>query len=154
MKAEQEVVSEPYTVEQEVERSEVLLEGSHIMVPHGISTTFEVDRDNTEVYVSFTSNSPGICNVFSEASHIIYELNGSQGKFTLPLEKGSYTVRFREDLLWGEEIRMHVELRWPEIVEITQYREVTTYREVPVQEEKEKTVWKSEKISMWQWFFR
>lgn len=154
MQREPEVVNEPYTVEQQVERSQVFLEGKHIMVPHGIGTNFEVDRDNTELYVSFSSTSPGICNVFTASSHIIYELNGSDGTFTLPLERGAYSVRFREDLMWGEEIYMHVELRWPETVEITQYREVTTYREVPVQVEKERTVWNSEKVSMWQWFFR
>jgi hypothetical protein len=154
MQREPEVINEAYTVEQQVERSQVLLEGKHIMVPHGISTSFEVDRDNVEVYVSFASTSPGICNVFSASSHIIYELNSTEGTFTLPLEQGSYTVRFREDLMWGEEIYMHVELRWPETVEVTQYREVTAYREVPVQVEKKKAIWNSEKISLWRWFFR
>jgi hypothetical protein len=154
MKQEPVVVSEPYTVEQEVERSEVFLDGKHIMVPHGISTSFEVDKDNAEVYVSYSSNAPGICNVFSVSSHIIYEVNGSEGNFSLPLEKGSYTVRFREDLAWGEEMYMRVELRWPETIAITQYREATRYHEVPVQVEKQKTVWHSRKMSMWQWFFR
>jgi hypothetical protein len=151
---ELEVVSEPYTVEQQVERSEVLLDGNHIMVPHGISVDFEVDQDDAEVYVSFDSTSPGICNVFTASSHILYEMRGSHGSFSLPLEKGTYQARFREDLNWGEEIYMRVELRWIETVEVTQYREKTVYHEVPVQVEKKRTVWDTEEISLWQWFFR
>jgi hypothetical protein len=151
---EPETVSEPYTVEQQVERSEVVLDGYHIMVPHGISAEFEVDKDDVELYVSFDSASPGICNIFDVSSSILYEMIGSKGSFSYPLEKGAYKVRFREDLMWGEEIYMRVELRWTETVEVTQYREVTVYHEVPVQVEKKRTVWDTEEISLWQWFFR
>ena len=151
---EPEVVSEPYTVEQQVERSEVLLDGNYIMVPHGVSADFEVDHDDAVVYVSFDSSSPGICNIFDVSSSIIYEMIGSKGSFSYPLEKGAYKVRFREDLMWGEEIYMRVEVRWTETVEVTQYREVTVYHEVPVQVEKQRTVWDTEEISLWQWFFR
>jgi hypothetical protein len=151
---EPETVSEPYTVEQQVERSEVVLDGNYIMVPHGISVDFEIDKHGTEVYVSFSSTSPGICNIFTASSHILYEMRSSEGSFSLPLEKGTYEARFREDLNWGEEIYMRVEIRWTETVEVTQYREKTVYHEVPVQIEKQRTVWDTEEISLWQWFFR
>ena len=151
---EPETVSEPYTVEQQVERSEVLLDGNYTSVPDGISVDFEVDNDDTEVYVSFSSSAPGICNVFTASSHILYEMRGSEGSFSLPLEHGAYQARFRENLNWGEQIYMRVELRWTETVEITQYREKTVYHEVPVQVEKQRTVWHTEEISLWQWFFR
>ena len=151
---EPETISEPYTIEQQVERSEVLLDGNHIMVPHGVSVDFEVDKDDVEVYVSFSSTSPGICNIFTASSHILYEMRGSEGSFSLPLEKGMYEARFRENLNWGEEIYMRVELRWTETIEVTQYREKTVYREVPVQVEKKRTVWDTEEISLWQWFFK
>jgi hypothetical protein len=151
---ESEVVSEPYTVEQQIERSEILLDGNHISVPDGISVSFEVDIDDVELYVSFESTSPGLCNVFSVSNNILYEMSGSKGSFTYPLEKEAYKVRFRENLNWGEEIYMRVELRWTETVEVTKYREKTEYYEVPVQVEKQRTVWNTKEISLWQWFFR
>jgi hypothetical protein len=55
--------------------------------------------------------------------------------------------------MWGEDCYIYLEMKWTEAQEVTKYKEITKYREVPVQVEKQGTIVKQYRVSIWEQIF-
>ncbi|MBM3182492.1 MAG: hypothetical protein FJZ83_00490 [Chloroflexi bacterium] len=78
----------------------------------------------------------------------------------VPTVPGVYTIRFSSDYIrLSRYIRLTLALKWDEpssgaVSQATTTTEVTKYRQVPVQVQKQRTVVKYEKVSVWQLLFK
>ena len=151
MKRESYVVDEPYVTEELREKSETIFDGIRIVVPGGVDIYFYVDKPDVRLAARFECPIPGGFYVYSSSGRIIYEELGAQGAFEIPLPEGKYKARFRESAMWGEQVYIRLAIKWTEIEEVTVHKEVTEYREVPMQVEKQRTVTRYEKVSIWEW---
>jgi len=95
---------------------------------------------------------------------LVYTYRGPEGAIQsddfefVPKRSGMYLVRFSSDYVRIDKYaRLTVILEWDETVtgtsQRTETREVTKYREVPVEVEKQRTVTKYKKVSMWELIF-
>lgn len=146
-------VNEPYVTREVSERSRVIASGFYTVVPSGVWIPFYVDKPDARLIGQFENTIAGSFIVFSDASHIVWEMRGSRGMIDLPLPSGLYQARFREDVMWGEDCYIHLALKWTEVEQVTRYRPVINYRQVPVQVEKYRTTVKEERISVWKYLF-
>ena len=151
MKRESFVVDEPHVTEELHEKSETICDGFCTVVPGGVDIHFYVDKPDVRLAAKFECPIPGGFYIYSSSGRIIYEELGAQGAFEIPLPEGRYKARFRESVMWGEQVYIRLVIKWTETEEVTVYKEVTKYREVPVQVEKQRTVTRHEKVSMWEW---
>ena len=149
MKRESYVVNEPYVTEELREKSKIIFDGLCVVVPKGVDIPVDIDKPNTLLVGSFENPIPGAFRIYSSAGHIIYEELGAQGTFEIPLPEGKYKAQFRESVMWGKQVYIRLTMEWTELEEVTKYKEVTKYREVPVEVEKQRTVTKYEKVSIW-----
>jgi len=78
----------------------------------------------------------------------------------VPTVPGVYTIRFSSDYIrLSRYIRLTLALKWDEpssgaVSQAATTTEVTKYRQVPVQVQKQRTVVKYEKVSVWQLLFK
>lgn len=77
----------------------------------------------------------------------------------VPEYSGMYVMRFSTDYVRaGKYARLTPAFKWDEAgagaSERTEHREVTKYRQVPVQVQKQRTVTKRERASIWNLLFR
>ncbi|MBC8276393.1 MAG: hypothetical protein H8E40_15690 [Chloroflexi bacterium] len=149
METESYVVKEPYVTEETLEKSKTLFDGFGTVVPDGFDVPFYIDEPNAQLVVTFQNPFPGGFYIYS-AGRIIYEKLGNQGTFEIPLPEGTYKAKFRENLMWGEQVYVRLVMKWTELAEVTRYKERTEYREVPVEVEKQRTVTEYEKVSIWE----
>lgn len=149
METESYVVKEPYVTEEMLEKSTVFFNGFGIVVPDGFDIPFFIDKPNAQLAVTFHNPFPGGLYIYS-AGRIIYEKLGNQGTFEIPLPEGTYKAKFRENLMWGEQVYVRLVVKWTELEEVTRYKERTEYREVPVEVEKQRTVTTYQKVSIWE----
>jgi len=153
MKQESYVTDEPYVVKELCEKAETLFDGFSYSVPAGINISLSIDKPNAQLAASFELPAPGGLYIYSSSGHIIYERLGKQGAFEISLPEGEYRVLLHESLIWGEQAYMRLTVKWTELEEVTKYKEATRYREVPVQVEKQRTVTKHKKASIWELIF-
>jgi len=171
---------EPYKVTGGVteRKSETFYDGTLVELGRRVMP----DRWGTEVY--FTIDLKGKSNPVASGSwevedfsnafyvtatdpnfNIVYKYKGSEVATQsddfqfVPNYSGMYAMRFSTDYIrTGKYARLTLVLKWDETVarttERTEYREVTKYRQVPVEVEKQKTVTKYEKVSIWGLLFR
>jgi hypothetical protein len=142
-------VSEPYITEEVYEKTEVFAEGFYQVVPSGIIIPFNIDKPNAQLVGQFENPIPGSFAIITSANRILWETFGNQGTIDLPLSQGNYLARFRESIMWGEDCYIYLAMKWTEVQEVTKYNEITKYREVPVQVEKQRTIVKQDRISIW-----
>ena len=143
------VVKEPYVAEEMLNKSKVLFDDFGIVVPDGFDVHFDIDKSNAQLVVTFQNPFPGGFYIYS-AGRIIYEKLGNQGTFEIPLPEGAYKAKFRENMMWGEQVYVRLVMKWTELGEVTKYKERIEYREVPAEVEKQRTVTKYEKASIWE----
>ena len=152
METESYVVKEPHVTQEMLEKSEILFDGFGTVVPEGFDIPFFIDKSNARLAVTFQNPFPGGLYIYS-AGRIVYEKLGNQGTFEIPLPEGNYKAKFRENLMWGEQVYVRLAMKWTELEEVTRYKEVIEYREVPVEVEKQKTTTEYEKVSIWELIF-
>jgi hypothetical protein len=153
IKQEPYTVTEPYVTSEIWEKSRVIASGFYKVIPSGIEIPFYVDKADSRLVAQFDNTVPGSFNVFDAASHIIYETLGSRGAIDLPLQPGKYRARFRENLLWGEDCYLSLEIKWIEVERVTRDREATGYRWITVQVPRYTTIITEERISVWKHLF-
>jgi hypothetical protein len=153
MRSETYVVKEPYIEKELRTKSVVFFDGYETVVPNGVDVPFSIDKPNALVVGEFNCSISGGFYVYSSTNRIIYEMLGSQGAFQISLPPGNYKARFRENVVWGEQVYMHVAMEWTEVEEVTKYTETLQERQVPVQSEKQRIITTTEKKSIWQLIF-
>ena len=153
MKRESHMVNKPYITEEMQEKSKTLFEGSRLTVPSGVYIPFHINKPSAQLVGSFECTVPGGFYIYSSASRIIFERLGNQGTFEISLPEGEYKARFRENVMWSEQVYIHLTMKWTELGQVTRYKETVEYREVPTQVEKQRTVTKYKKVSMWKFIF-
>jgi hypothetical protein len=120
-----------------------------------VSGSWEVEDFPHAFYVTITD--PGF--------NFVYQYKGSEVATQsddfqfMPEFSGTYLMRFSTDYVRLEKYaRLDLVLTWNETSTTTagstEYREVTKYREVPVQVEKQRTVTKYERVSIWGLLFK
>jgi hypothetical protein len=153
IKQESYTVTEPYAASEILEKTKVIASGFYMVVPKGVEIPFSVDAADSRLVGRFDNIVPGSFIVFDAASHIIYEILGSRGAIDLPLPKGEYRARFRENLLWGEDCYLSLTIKWTEVEQVTRYREATGYRWILVQVPRYTTTITEGRISVWKHLF-
>ena len=154
MKQEAYSISEPYVTEEILEKTEVFADGFYKVIPSGIIISFNIDRPDVQLVGKFENPIPGSFAIITSANRILWETLGSQSAIDLPLSQGQYRARFRENVMWGEDCYIYLAMKWTEVQEVTKYKEITKYREVPVQIEKQRTIAKQDRISIWKQIFK
>jgi len=146
-------VSEPYVTEEVHEKTEVFADGFYKVLPSGIIIPLNIDKPNAQLVGQFENPIPGSFAIITSANRILWETLGSRSDIDLPLSQGKYLARFRENVMWGEDCYIYLAVKWTEVQEVTKYREIIKYREVPVQVEKQRTIVKQDRISIWEQIF-
>jgi len=154
MKQEAYSISEPYVTEEILEKTEVFADGFYKVIPSGIIISFNIDRPDAQLVGKFENPIPGSFAIITSTNRILWETLGSQSAIDLPLSQGQYRARFRENVMWGEDCYIYLAMKWTEVQEVTKYKEITKYREVPVQIEKQRTIAKQDRISIWKQIFK
>jgi len=149
MKQEAYTVSEPYVTEEAYEENKVFADGFYKVVPSGVVIPFHIDKPNAQLIGKFENSIPGSFVIITTPNRIIWEIFGSRGNIDLLISPGQYLARFQEDIMWGEDCYIYLTMKWTETQEVTKYKEITKYREVPVQVEKQRTIIKKDRISIW-----
>ena len=147
------VVKEPYVEKELHTKSVVFFDGYETVVPNGVDIPFSIDKPNALLVGEFNCSISGGFYVYTSTNRIVYEMLGSQGTFQISLLPGNYKARFRENILWGEQVYMRVAMEWTEVEEVTKYKETVQHRDVPVQTERQRIVTTTEKKSIWQLIF-
>lgn len=147
------VVSEPYVTEEVRQKTNVFADGFHTVVPYGIVIPFYIDKPEARLVGEFQNPIPGSFIILDQFNHIVWEKLGSRGTIDLPLPPGQYRAKFQENLMWGEDCSIYLATKWSEVEQVINYREVIKYREVPVQAEKQRTIIKQDRISLWKHIF-
>jgi hypothetical protein len=145
--------TEPYVSLEMCEREEIIFQGTPYSVPLGINIPFSVVKAGARLVGIFELPALGGFYLYSSAGKVLYEQRGARGNVNIPLTEGDYRVMVRERVSWEGRVNIDLRLKWTEPGEVTRYREVTKYREVPVTVEKERTVTKYKKASLWQIIF-
>ena len=154
MKQEAYSVSEPYVAEEAYEKTNVIADGFYKVIPVGIIIPVSIDKPDARLVGRFENPIQGSFTIITAANRILWEKLGSRGDIDLALSQGQYRARFKENVMWGEDCYIHLEIKWPETQQVTKYQETTKYREVPVQVEKQRTIVKQDRISLWAQIFR
>jgi hypothetical protein len=154
-----ELKQEPYTavepyVDYEVrEKAQMIANGFYLVVPMGIEIAFPVGKPEARLVGQFDNSIQGSFTVFDVYSHIVFETLSSRGSIDLPLAQGQYRVRFRENLMWGEELYLNLAVKWSEAEPVTKYREVVKYREIMVTSPNYVKTSRVEKVNVWKYIF-
>jgi hypothetical protein len=114
---------------------------------------FYVENPDTRLVGYFLNTIPGSFTILSDINRVVWETFGSTSVINVPLPPGSYQAKFHEDIMWSEDCYIHLAKKWTAVEQVTKYQEVIKYRQVPVKVEKQKTVIKQEKISIWKHLF-
>ncbi len=153
IKQEPYTVSEPYVAEEVYEKTKVFADGFYKVVPSGIIVPFGIDKPDARLVGKFENPIPGSFVIITATNRIIWETFGTRGNIDLPLSPTQYRAKFQENVMWGEDCYIYLTMKWTETQQVTKYKETTKYREVPIQVEKQRTVTKQERISVWQQIF-
>lgn len=131
-----------------IEREETVYEGEVYSTPGGLSVPFSVARANARLVGSFRLPAPGGLYLYSASGRIIYEQLGTEGEVEVPLAEGKYRVLLREGVFWGGNMRLSLKLKWtePRAAEAM----VSSYCQKPVVVERQRTVTRYRKASLWQ----
>jgi hypothetical protein len=154
MKQEAYTVSEPYLTEEVNEKIEVFADGFYKVVPSGITIPFNIDKTDAQLVGRFENPISGSFIIIATPRRIIFETLGSRGDINLLISPGQYLARFQESVMWGEDCYIYLAVKWTETQQVTKYNEITEYREVPVQVEKQRTIVKKDRISIWKQIFK
>jgi len=147
-------VSEPYVTEDVLEKTEVFADGFYTVVPGGIVIPFNIDKSDARLVGRFENPIPGSFAIITVTNRILWEKLGSRSTIDLALSQGQYRARFQENVMWGEDCYIYLAMKWTETQQVTEYKEITEYREVPVQVEKQRTIIKQHRISIWEQIFK
>jgi hypothetical protein len=154
MKQEAYSVSEPYVTEEVSKKNEVFADGFYKVVPSGIIIQFNIDKPDARLVGKFENPIPGSFSIITSPNRILWETFGTQGDIDLPLSQGQYLARFRENVMWGEDCYIYLAMEWTETQQVNKYVETIKYREVPIQIEKQRTITKEDRISIWEQIFK
>ena len=154
MKQETYSESEPYVAEEVYEKTEVFADGFYTVIPSGIIIPFNIDKRDAQLVGKFENSIPGSFVIITAANRIMWEKFGNRGSIDLPLPQGQYRARFQENIMWGEDCYIYLAMEWTETRQVTKYKEITQYREAPVQVEKQRTIIKQNRISIWEQIFK
>jgi hypothetical protein len=154
MKQEAYTVSEPYVTEEAYEKNKVFADGFYKVIPSGIIIPFNIDKPNAQLVGKFENTIPGSFVIITTPNRILWETSGSRGNIDLLISPGEYLARFQENIMWGEDCYIYLAVKWTETQQVTKYNEIAKYREVPVQVEKQRTIVKKDRISIWKQVFK
>lgn len=154
IKQEPYMVIEPYVTREVYEQTKVFADGYYKVVPSGIIIPVYIDRPDAQLIGKFENPIPGSFVILTTPNRIIWETFGSRGNIDLLISPGQYLARFQENIMWGEDCYIYLAMKWTEAQEVTKYKEITKYREVPVQVEKQRTIIKQDRISIWKQIFK
>jgi hypothetical protein len=154
IKQEPYMVIEPYVTREVYEQTKVFADGYYKVVPSGIIIPVYIDRPDAQLIGKFENPIPGSFVILTTPNRIIWETFGSRGNIDMPIAPGQYRARFQENIMWGEDCYIYLAMKWTEVQEVTKYKEITKYREVPVQIEKQRTIVKQDRISIWKQIFK
>ena len=146
--------SEPYVTEEPCEKTKVFADGFYTVVPSGIIIPLNIDKPDARLVGRFENPIPGSFAIITAANHIFWETLGTRSNIDLALSQGQYRARFQENVMWGEDCYIYLAMEWTEMQQVTKYKEVTEYREVPVQVEKQRTIIRQDRISIWEQIFK
>jgi hypothetical protein len=149
VKQEPYTAKESYIVKELVEKQETIFNGTPYSVPNGINVPLSITKSDAELIGRFELPKLGGIRIYLPSGKILYELLGQRGDFQISLPKGEYTAILRDSMVWGRPVYLSLIVKWTELGEVTKYREVTKNREVPVQVERQRTITKSSKASLW-----
>ena len=145
--------TEPYISLEECEKEELIFNDTPYSVPYGISVPITVSKPDSRLAGNFQLPAQGGLYIYSSTGKIVYEKLGDQGTIDIPLAEGNYTAVLRERAEWGVKLYLNLKLVWSEMGEVTRYTEVSSYREKPVAVEKQRTVTRYKKMSLWKIIF-
>lgn len=134
-----------------VEREEVVYEGVVYSTPGGLTVPFSVTGSNARLVGSFRLPAPGGLYLYTATGRIVYEQLGTDGEVDIQLPPGDYRVLLREGVFWGGNARLSLRLKWTEPGEVE--TGISGYCGKPVVVEKQRTVIKYRKASLWQTIF-
>jgi len=154
MKQEAYSVSEPYVTEEAYEKTNVFADGFYKVIPSGIIIPFNIDKPDAQLVGRFENPIPGSFAIITAANRILWETLGTRSNIDLTLPQGQYRARFKENVMWGEDCYIYLAMKWTETQQVTKYKETTEYQEVPVQVEKQRTIMKQDRISVWEQIFK
>jgi len=154
MKQEPYTATEPYETEEAYEKAMVFADGFYKVVPSGIITPFYIDKPDARIIGKFENPIPGSFVIITTPNRILWETYGSRGTVELPLSQGQYRAKFQENVMWGEDCYIYLATKWTETHQVTRYKETIKYQEVPIQVEKQRTIIKQERISVWKQIFK
>lgn len=154
MKQQPYTVNEPYITEEVYEKTKVFADGFYKVVPTGIVIPFYIDKPEAKLVGKFENPIPGSFTITTAANYIIWETFGNRGTFDLSLPPAQYRAKFQENIMWGQDCYIYLAVTWTETQQVTRYRESTRYLEVPTQVEKQRTIVKQERISIWKQIFK
>jgi len=104
------VKEEPYSTQELHENSIVVFDGFRYVVPSGIDIPFHIAKPDARVLVTFEASAPGGFRIYSSSGRIVYEKLGSRGTFDIPLPEGNYKAQFRENVMWGYEVYVNINM--------------------------------------------
>lgn len=136
-----------------VEREVTVYEGEPYSTPNGITVSFAVAAEQARLAGNFRLPAPGGFYLYSSTGRIIYEQLGTEGVVDIPLASGEYRVLLREGVFWGGNMRLSLKLRWTEVLGAADSGEISGYCGKPVTVEKQHTVTRYKKASLWQTIF-
>lgn len=153
IKQESYVVKEPYITKELIDKQETIFNDRPYSAPFGTNVPLSITKSNAELIGHFELPGSGGIRIHSPSGKIIYEQLGQRGDFQVSLPKGEYTAVLRDSMVWGKPVYLSLILKWTEPGEVTKYREITKNREVPVQVEKQRSVTRYKKASLWELIF-
>ena len=147
------IAKEPYSSKELVDKQETIFNDTPYSVPYGVTVPLSITKSKVELVGHFELPGSGGIRIHVPSGQILYEQLGQRGDFQISLAKGEYTAVLRDSMVWGKPVRLTLTVKWTELEEVTKYREVTKTREVPVQVEKQRSVTKYRKASLWELIF-
>ena len=153
VKQEPYLVKESYIVKELIDKQETIFDGTPFSVPYGISVPLSITKSYAQLIGHFELPGSGGIRIYLPSGKTLYELLGQRGDFQISLPKGEYTVILRDSMVWGQPVYLSLIVKWTELGDVTKYREVTKNRDVPVQVEKQRTITRYRKASLWELIF-
>lgn len=153
IKQETYVAKEPYITKELVDKQETIFNDRPFSVPFGTNVPVSITKPSAELICHFELPGRGGIRIHTASGKIVYEQLGQRGDFQVSLPQGEYTVVLRDSMVWGKPVYLSLTLKWTEAGEVTKYREITKNREVPVQVEKQRSVTRYKKASLWELIF-
>jgi hypothetical protein len=153
------VVYQPYQAPEQttpsatIQGTTPIADGFYTVVPSGIVLPFQVESPDSRLVGSFENTIPGSFLVYNSANRIVFEMRGSRGTIDLPLAPGHYKAKFQENVMWGEDLYVRLNVVWNQGQPAEADAASAGYRLTSVLVQKQRTVLREDRVSIWHLLF-